>query len=122
MFERVSSADEPDSLNFIKKHAARLSDDSVERPAARRFSNPPGDYGSMVNTIVGTGDWDDADSLGETWKNRNSFSCGRSKSRDGSPSSTARVEVLDLLIKTTDRAVQEIDSVQYGSTMPIRVR
>lgn len=70
----------------------------------------------MVNEIVGNGDWDDADSLGETWKGRNAFSYGRSESKDGSPSGTSRPEVLDLLLKTTDRVVQEIDSVEYGIT------
>lgn len=51
MFERCASADEPIEMNFIKKHAKELEKDGVERPAARLFSNPPGDYGSMVNTI-----------------------------------------------------------------------
>lgn len=49
MFERCASADEPIEMNFIKKHAKELEKDGVERPAARLFSNPPGDYGSMVN-------------------------------------------------------------------------
>ena len=50
MFERAAVADdEPDDMNFIKKHASELKQDGVERPAARLFSNPPGDYGSMVN-------------------------------------------------------------------------
>ena len=51
MFERCASADEPIEMNFIKKHAKELEKDGVERPAARLFSNPPGDYGSMVNKI-----------------------------------------------------------------------
>lgn len=59
---------------FIKKHSNELSADGVERPAARLFSNPPGDYGSMVNEVVGSGDWESEDSLGETWKGRNVFS------------------------------------------------
>ena len=116
MFERAATVDEPLSMNFIKKHAKSLTDDGVDRPAARLFSNPPGDYGSMVNEIVGTGDWDNADSLGETWKTRNAFSYGRSESEDGSRTGNARPEVLDLLLKTTDRVVQEIDSVEYGMT------
>ena len=70
----------------------------------------------MVNEIVGTGDWDNADSLGETWKSRNAFSCGRSESEDGSRTGNAWPEVLDLLLKTTDRVVQEIDLVEYGMT------
>jgi magnesium chelatase subunit H len=89
----------------------------VERPAARLFSNPPGDYGSMVNEVVGSGDWEDSQSLGETWKSRNSFSYGRNEGMSGgSQLGTVRPEVLDLLLATTDRIVQEVDSVEYGMT------
>jgi cobalamin biosynthesis Mg chelatase CobN len=31
----------------------------------------PGDYGSMVNEVVSTGEWDDSRSLVETWRGRN---------------------------------------------------
>ncbi len=116
MFERAAFAeDEPESMNYIKKHSAALRQDGVERPAARLFSNPPGDYGSMVNEIVGNGDWEDNESLGETWKSRNVFSYGRSENA-GSRAGTARPEVLDKLLATTERVVQEIDSVEYGMT------
>ena len=37
----------------------------VERPAARLFSNPPGEYGSMVNEVVGSYDWEQGESLGK---------------------------------------------------------
>ena len=41
MFERCASADEPSSMNFIKKHSEELVEDGVtERVAARLFSNP----------------------------------------------------------------------------------
>lgn len=102
---------------FIKKHASELSADGVARPAARLFSNPPGDYGSMVNEVVGTGDWEDERSLGETWKGRNSYSYGRNEgSGAGGQKGTARPQVLDKLLATTERVVQEIDSVEYGLT------
>jgi len=117
MFERAAiAADEPEDMNFIKKHATELIADGVERPAARLFSNPPGDYGSMVNEIVGTGEWEDESSLGETWKGRNVYSYGRSEGGGGVKSGTARPQVLDKLLATTDRVVQEIDSVEYGLT------
>jgi magnesium chelatase subunit H len=115
MFERASSApDEPHEMNFIKKHAAELAKDGVERPAARLFSNPPGDYGSMVNEVVGSGDWDKEESLGELWKGRNVFSYG--KNEGGGKVGTARPKVLEKLLSTTERVVQEIDSVEYGLT------
>lgn len=116
MFERCAIADEPVEMNFIKKHALELSKDGVERPAARLFSNPPGDYGSMVNEVVGSGDWDDSEALGETWKGRNVFSYGRNEGGGEGTSGTARPDVLEKLLTTTDRIVQEIDSVEYGLT------
>lgn len=117
MFERAAVAeDEPNEMNFIKKHASELLLDGVERPAARMFSNPPGDYGSMVNEVVGSGDWEEAESLGETWKNRNVFSYGRNEGDSAATAGTARPQVLDKLLQTTERVVQEIDSVEYGLT------
>lgn len=75
----------------------------------------PGDYGSMVNEVVGTGDWEDTESLGETWRGRNVFSYGRNEGNVESKG-TSRPQVLDKLLATTERVVQEIDSVEYGLT------
>lgn len=109
MFERAAKADEPPEMNFIKKHADELIASGVEeRPAARLFSNPPGDYGSMVNEVVGSGEWEDEASLGETWRGRNVHSYGRNEGGIKSEG-TARPEVLDKLLATTERIVQEID-------------
>jgi len=114
MFERCANAEEPSDMNYIKKHAEELTEEGVtERTAARLFSNPPGDYGSMVNEVVGTGEWEDEETLGETWRGRNVFSYGRNEGGVES-SGTARPAVLDKLLTTTERVVQEIDSVEYG--------
>ena len=64
MFEKAAVAAESPDMNYIKKHALELKADGIDRPAARLFSNPPGDYGSMVNEVVGNGDWDKSESLG----------------------------------------------------------
>ena len=116
MFERCAESNEPIEMNFIRKHTLELAKDGVDRPAARLFSNPPGDYGSMVNEVVGSGDWDNSESLGETWKGRNVFSYGRNEGTGGGISGTARPDVLEKLLTTTERIVQEIDSVEYGLT------
>ncbi len=50
MFERCVAADEPLEMNFIKKHARELEADGIERPAARLFSNPPGEL-MLIFTI-----------------------------------------------------------------------
>ncbi|EFN54112.1 hypothetical protein CHLNCDRAFT_25038 [Chlorella variabilis] len=134
-FQRAADADEPPELNFVRKHALAMKAQGLTNPAARLFSNPAGkplppdalptcspgctclpagsccDYGSMVNERVGASNWEDGDELGNTWVSRNAFSYGR-----GGERGTARPEVLQELLKTTDRVVQEIDSVEYGLT------
>ena len=107
LFERcAAAADEPVEMNYVRKHALDLEAQGAERPAARLFSNPAGDYGSMVNERVGSGEWDESSSLGDTWASRNAFSYGR-----GDKGSN-RAEVLQSLLATTERVVQEIDSVE----------
>ena len=69
----------------------------------------------MVNEVVGTGDWEESESLGETWKSRNVFSYGRNEG-GVTKTGTARPEVLENLLESTDRIVQEVDSVEYGLT------
>lgn len=69
----------------------------------------------MVNEVIGTGEWENSTSLGETWRGRNVFSYGRNEGENGS-SGTARPAVLDKLLETTERVAQEIDSVEYGLT------
>jgi cobalamin biosynthesis Mg chelatase CobN len=59
MFQRAAAADEPEDMNWIKAHARGLqeSGEDASASAARLFSNPAGDYGSMVNERVGASNW-----------------------------------------------------------------
>ncbi|MEH2402469.1 magnesium chelatase subunit H [Nostoc sp.] len=110
LFQRAADADEPDDQNFIRKHALALKAQGVENASARLFSNPAGDFGSLVNDRVVDGNWESGGELGNTWQSRNVFSYGREDKGQ------ARPEVLNTLLKTSDRIVQEIDSVEYGLT------
>ena len=106
LFQRAADAPEESAeQNFIKKHATEMRSEGVENAGARLFSNPPGDYGSMVNERVGTGEWEDGRELGDTWAARNAFSYGK-----GGEQGAARPEVLQALLRSTERVVQEIDS------------
>ncbi|GIM01458.1 hypothetical protein Vretimale_6174, partial [Volvox reticuliferus] len=111
LFARAAAANESDDQNYIAKHARAMQAQGLSATSARLFSNPAGDYGSMVNEQVGAGSWTNGDELGDTWAARNAFSYGRGKERG-----TARPEVLQALLRTTDRIVQQIDSVEYGLT------
>lgn len=110
LFQRAADADEPEEQNFIRKHALALQAQGVENSSARLFSNPAGDFGSLVNDQVVDGNWESGEELGKTWEGRNVFSYGRQDKGQ------ARPEVLNTLLQTSDRIVQEIDSVEYGLT------
>jgi len=64
----------------------------------------------MVNERVSSGDWEGGEELGKTWEQRNSYSFGRKRDGSNLP------QVMNKLLKTTDRIIQEIDSVEYGLT------
>jgi magnesium chelatase subunit H len=110
LFQRAAEIDEPEEMNFIRKHALVLKAQGVENSSARLFSNPSGDFGSLVNDRVVDGNWESGEELGNTWESRNVFSYGRNDKGQ------ARPEILQTLLKTSDRIVQEIDSVEYGLT------
>ncbi|KAI8464745.1 MAG: CobN/magnesium chelatase [Monoraphidium minutum] len=113
LFARAAAADEPPESNFIRKHALAMQATGVEArgSSSRLFSNPAGDYGSMVNERVGASNWESGAELGDTWAARNAFSYGR-----GGERGVARPEVLQQLLGTCERVVQEVDSVEYGLT------
>jgi magnesium chelatase subunit H len=110
LFQRAANADELEDKNFIRKHYLALQVRGVENPSARLFSNPAGDFGSMVNERVVDSSWESGDELGDTWRDRNVFSYGKQDK------GKARPEVLTQLLHSCDRIVQEIDSVEYGLT------
>jgi magnesium chelatase subunit H len=110
LFQRAAAVEEPVEQNFIRKHALLLRSQGIENSSARLFSNPAGDFGSLVNDQVTAANWESGEELGQTWQDRNSFSYGRQDKGQ------ARPEVLQTLLKSCDRVVQEIDSVEYGLT------
>ena len=110
LFRRAAAAEEPEEQNYIRKHALALRAQGIDNVSARLFSNPAGDYGSLVNDRVVDSNWETANELGDTWRDRNVFSYGRQDKGQ------ARPEVLNTLLKSTGRIVQQIDSVEYGLT------
>jgi magnesium chelatase subunit H len=110
LFQRAAEAEESAENNYIRKHYLALKAQGVENASARMFSNPAGDFGSLVNDQVVDSNWESGDELADTWKNRNVFSYGRKDKGQ------ARPEVLSQLLQTSSQIVQEIDSVEYGLT------
>ncbi len=110
LFRRAAEVEESVDNNYIRKHYLALKAQGVENASARMFSNPAGDFGSLVNDQVVDSNWESGNELADTWKNRNVFSYGRKDKGQ------ARPEVLTQLLATSSQIVQEIDSVEYGLT------
>jgi magnesium chelatase subunit H len=113
LFQRaaeVEEDEEDEEDNYIRKHTLALKARGIDNCSARLFSNPAGDYGSLVNDRIVDGNWENSDELADTWQGRNNFSYGK-KDRGRS-----RPEILEQLLTTSERIVQEIDSVEYGLT------
>ena len=110
LFRRAAEAEESVDNNYIRKHYLALQAKGVENASARMFSNPAGDFGSLVNDQVVDSNWESSDELADTWKNRNVFSYGRKDKGQ------ARPEILSQLLETSSQIIQEIDSVEYGLT------
>ncbi len=109
----AASADEPEEMNFVRKHALAYQDDcgcDFETAALRVFSNASGAYGSNVNHLVDSGDWSDDDSLAEQYERRKCYAYGRS----GAPQRQA--ELLQRSLRDVDFSYQNLESAELGIT------
>jgi magnesium chelatase subunit H len=74
LFLRAAEADEPESAKFYSQTRFSFKKaKGVENVSARLFSNPSGDFGSLVNDQVVDGNWENGDELAQTWESRNMF-------------------------------------------------
>ena len=68
---------------------------------ARLFSNPPADYGSLVNEQVAGTTWENGDDLADTFVNRNAHVYGRSSNGKRNQGT------LKKMLSTTSRVVKK---------------
>ncbi|MBC8128792.1 MAG: magnesium chelatase subunit H, partial [Rhizobiaceae bacterium] len=109
----AASADEPEEMNFVRKHALRHVEQTgcdLETASLRVFGNAEGAYGSNVNHLIENSGWENEDELAETYERRKSFAYGRS----GQPAQQA--VLLQSVLAGVDLAYQNLDSVELGVT------
>jgi magnesium chelatase subunit H len=109
----AASADESLQQNFVRKHALAYQQETgcdFETAALRVFSNANGAYGSNVNQLVDSGNWDDDDSLAEQYSRRKCFAYGRS----GAPERQA--ELLQRSLRDVEFTYQNLESAELGIT------
>ncbi len=109
----AASADEPIDRNFVRKHALAFVAEhggDLETASLRVFGNADGAYGSNVNNLIESGNWENQDELAETYTRRKGFAYGRA----GAP--VQRPELLKSVLGGVDLAYQNLDSVELGVT------
>jgi magnesium chelatase subunit H len=109
----AATADEPEELNFIRKHALAVAAEtgvSLDDAALRVFSNSDGAYGSHVNQLIDSGAWTEEEELANMFTTRKCFA----HSRNGQAS--AQSGVMKAVLKRVDLAYQNLESVELGVT------
>jgi magnesium chelatase subunit H len=109
----ASTADEPETLNFIRKHSlahAAKMDCDMETASLRVFSNAEGAYGAQVNMMIDGGAWADPDELAEAFETHKGYAYGR----NGAP--MKQRELLESALASVDFTYQNLDSVELGVT------
>src|SRR5262249_30814706 len=113
----AASLDEPDELNFVRRHAKAAvaagigSDDAV----VRIFSNAPGNYGTNVNFMVMDSQWDASRALGDLFVTRKCFAYGRDGRGRNFDGREAR-ELMERALSGVEVTYQNIDTVEVGIT------
>jgi magnesium chelatase subunit H len=113
----VASLDEPDELNFVRRHAkdaiaAGLGDDDA---VVRIFSNAPGNYGTNVNFMVMDSQWDGSHALGDLFVTRKCFAYGRDGRGRNFDGREAR-DLMERALSGVEVTYQNIDTVEVGIT------
>ncbi|WP_135533744.1 cobaltochelatase subunit CobN [Halostella pelagica] len=124
--EAVVDLDEPNEMNYVKKHveeeAERLTeerglDESDARAAAthRVFTTRPGGYGAGTNKAVDEGNWDDRSDLAEVYVQWGGYAMGsRGKVLEAHDAFERRLGSVEATVKIEDTAEQdEFDSSDW---------
>ncbi|WP_076511333.1 magnesium chelatase subunit H [Pseudacidovorax sp. RU35E] len=109
----AASADEPEHLNFVRKHALACQQAQgcdLETAALRVFGNAEGAYGANVGSLIDNGAWAEEDELAETYTRRKGFAYGR----NGRP--VQQAALLASVLQSVELAYQNLDSVELGVT------
>jgi magnesium chelatase subunit H len=109
----AASADEPEELNFVRKHALAFQREhggDLETAALRVFGNAEGAYGANVNHLVDSSRWDAETEIAETYASRKGFAYGR----NGRP--LKQPALLGAVLKGVELAYQNLESVELGVT------
>jgi magnesium chelatase subunit H len=111
----AAEADEPDEMNFIRKHAKQQAAElnvSLREASCRVFSNSAGSYSANVGLAIENGGWEDESQLQEQFLTRKGFAFNADK--PGMMEQQA--ELFKSALKTVDVTFQNLDSSEISIT------
>jgi magnesium chelatase subunit H len=111
----AAEADEPPSMNFVRKHALKQAEDmgiNLRQAATRVFSNASGSYSSNINLAVENSTWDSEAELQEMYLKRKSFAF----SADNPGTMEQSRQIFETTLKTAEVTFQNLDSSEISLT------
>jgi magnesium chelatase subunit H len=111
----AAEADEPSSMNFVRKHALQQAEDmgiNLRQAATRVFSNASGSYSSNINLAVENSTWDSEAELQEMYLNRKSFAFNS----DNPGIMDESRNIFESTLKTAEATFQNLDSSEISLT------
>jgi len=114
----VATLDEPDEMNFVRRHvneqvAGGGEGSSFDEAATRVFSNAAGNYGSNVNFMILDSQWEDDGAIADLFVTRKSFAYGKNLNGRAAKGlmekALSRVEVTYQNLDTTEIGITDVD-------------
>ncbi|HLL73949.1 MAG TPA: cobaltochelatase subunit CobN [Pyrinomonadaceae bacterium] len=115
---RVAALDEPPGLNYVRANAlaqAREDGCDFDEACLRVFSNAPGSYGTNVNFLVSSSEWEQDSTLGDLFVRRKCFAYGRD-ARGRALEGRAADGAMRRALARVEATYQNIDSFEIGIT------
>ncbi len=98
----VSQLDEPEEMNYLKKHVSESYADGGDGDCARIFASRPGTYGNGVNLAVYASAWKENKDLSDVYVYWNGYEYGKGKFGEESHSKfVSQLKTVDLTFNKT---------------------
>ena len=111
----AAEADEPPSMNYVRKHALQQAADmgiNLRQAATRVFSNASGSYAANINLAVENSTWESESELQDMYLNRKSFAF----TSDNPGTMEQSQQIFETTLKTVDVTFQNLDSAEISLT------
>ena len=115
---RVAALDEPAELNYVRANVLAQAGEGgcdFDEAVLRVFSNAPGSYGTNVNFLVSSSEWEHESALGDLFVKRKCFAYGRD-ARGRAIEGREASGVMRRALTHVEATYQNVDSFEIGIT------